>query len=199
MRGAELDHHAPTPRAMMGAQRSGRIVHAAVDHFAVARGHAVANAGRRLGDNYIMAGKRRRARNRKPDNTGADDKDLHGGQRPEANDASPNDTDTSPVNWPVNAARTSAMKLGLYAAACGAKRLQGSVPDAGNPGGKFDHVVILRRRPGTRFHRVDETVSSARKRRERMRQLPRTCAAFMSNETCATEPILAATISNPVL
>jgi hypothetical protein len=27
----------------------------------------------------------------------------------------------------------------------------------------------------------------------------RTYAAFMSNETCATEPILAATISNPVL
>ena len=60
------------------AQRAGRIVHAGVDHLAVARGNAAADAGGLLGGDDIMAGERGRARDREPDDTGSDDQDLHG-------------------------------------------------------------------------------------------------------------------------
>ena len=61
---AELHHQAPAARAVISAQRSGRVVHAAVDHFTVARRHAVADAQGPLGDDHLVALQRRRARDR---------------------------------------------------------------------------------------------------------------------------------------
>ena len=77
VRGAELVHQPAAARTVIGAQRPGRVIHAAVDHLAVARRHAVADALGRLGDDDLMALERRRARDRKPHHAGADDQNLH--------------------------------------------------------------------------------------------------------------------------
>jgi len=61
----------------MGAQRAGRIVHAAVDHFAVARRHALPMplvCSATMTSCPFRSGS---ARHRKPHHTGADDKNLH--------------------------------------------------------------------------------------------------------------------------
>ena len=66
------------PRTQWRARkRAGRIIHAGMDHLAVARGHAVADAAGRFRDDHLMAGKRRRARDREADHAGADDENLH--------------------------------------------------------------------------------------------------------------------------
>ena len=75
--GAEVVEHAPAAHAELGAQRVGRIIKAGVDHFAVARRHAVGDAAGDFGNRHVMAGECRGARDRKPDDTGADDKDFH--------------------------------------------------------------------------------------------------------------------------
>ena len=75
--GAELIEHAPAAHAEFGAQRVGRIVQAGVDHFAVARRYAVGDAAGDFGNGHVMAGERGGARDGKPDDTGADDKDFH--------------------------------------------------------------------------------------------------------------------------
>jgi hypothetical protein len=62
---------------MLRAQRSGRIIHAAVNHFAVARRHAVADARGLFGDDDIVTGKRGSARDGKAYNAGSDHEDLH--------------------------------------------------------------------------------------------------------------------------
>ncbi len=80
VRGAIGVKHAPPARAVDRAQRAGRVVHAGVDHLAVARGNAAADAGCLLGDDDIMAGERGRARNREPDDAGTDDQNLHGSE-----------------------------------------------------------------------------------------------------------------------
>ena len=77
MGGAELVEHAPAAHAVQRAQRIRRIVEAGVNHLAVARGDAVGDAARNLGDRDVVSAQRRRARNRKPDDAGADHKDLH--------------------------------------------------------------------------------------------------------------------------
>ena len=79
VRGAELVEHAAAARAVMGAQRAGRIVHAAVDHLGVAGRDAVADAARRFRDDHLVALERGGARHREPDNACADHKNLHGG------------------------------------------------------------------------------------------------------------------------
>ena len=58
VRGAEFVEHAPAAHAVPRAQRAGRVVHAGMDHLAVARGHAVADAVGRLRDDHLMAGER---------------------------------------------------------------------------------------------------------------------------------------------
>jgi hypothetical protein len=77
VRSAEFVEHAPSARRMAGAQRAGRIINAAMDHLAVARGHAVADAASRLGDDHVVAAQRRRACDREPDHSGANNEDLH--------------------------------------------------------------------------------------------------------------------------
>jgi hypothetical protein len=52
-----------------------------VDHLAVARGHAVADAARLFRDDHLVAGDGCGARDRKTDHACADDKDLHGNGR----------------------------------------------------------------------------------------------------------------------
>ena len=78
VRGAEFVEHAAAARAVQRALRAGRIIHAAMDHLAVARGHAIADAAGRFRDDHLVAGKRRRARDREPDHACSDDEDLHG-------------------------------------------------------------------------------------------------------------------------
>ncbi len=77
-RSAEFIEHAPPARAVTGAERAGRIINAGMNDFAVARGHSVADAAGRLGNDHVMAAQRRRARDRKPDNTRANHQYLHG-------------------------------------------------------------------------------------------------------------------------
>ena len=48
-----------------------------MNHLAVARRHAVGDAAGDFGNRHVMAGERRGARDRKPDDAGADDKDFH--------------------------------------------------------------------------------------------------------------------------
>ncbi len=74
---AKLVEQPPSARAVAGAQRAGRVVEAAVDHLAVARGDAVGDAAGRFGDGDIVPAQSRRARDRKPDDARADHKDLH--------------------------------------------------------------------------------------------------------------------------
>ena len=77
VRGAEFIEHAPSARRMAGTQRSGRIIEAAVDHLAVARGYPIADAAGRLGDDHVMAATRGRPRDGEPDHTCANDENLH--------------------------------------------------------------------------------------------------------------------------
>ena len=77
VRGAEVVEHAPAAHAVDRAQRAGRIIKAAMDHFGVARGHAVGDAAGRLGHGHVVAGKRRGARDREPNHAGADHQNLH--------------------------------------------------------------------------------------------------------------------------
>ena len=77
VRGAELVEHAPAAHAVDRAQRAGRIIQAAMDHFGVARRHAIGDAAGRLGHGHVVAGKRRGARDGQPDHAGADHQNLH--------------------------------------------------------------------------------------------------------------------------
>ena len=77
MRGAEVVEQAAAARAVAGAQRAGRIVDAGVNDLAVARGHAVADAAGRLGDDHIVAAAGGGAGDREPHCASADDQDLH--------------------------------------------------------------------------------------------------------------------------
>jgi hypothetical protein len=74
---AERVQLAPALHAVLRALRGGRIIHAGVDHLAVARGHAIADAAGRFRDDHLMAGKRSLTRDREPDHAGADNQDLH--------------------------------------------------------------------------------------------------------------------------
>src|SRR5262249_42925674 len=69
--------HAPAARAVVRAPGASRVVHAAVDPLAVARGHAVADARGPFRDHHLVAGAGGRPRHREPDDTGADHQDLH--------------------------------------------------------------------------------------------------------------------------
>ena len=75
--GAEFVQHAPAAHAVVSARAVGRIIQAAVNHLAVARRHAVGDAARCFGNDHVVAAQRCLARDREPDDTGADNKDLH--------------------------------------------------------------------------------------------------------------------------
>jgi hypothetical protein len=77
VRRAEIVQHPPRARAVVGALRPGRIVQAGMDHLAVARGDAGADAAGGFGDEYLVPGERRRPRHREPDHAGSDHQDLH--------------------------------------------------------------------------------------------------------------------------
>jgi hypothetical protein len=79
VRGAEFVQQAAAARTVVRAQRAGRVVHAGVDHLAVAGRYAVADAARGFGNDHLMAGERRRACDRKPHHARADDENLHDG------------------------------------------------------------------------------------------------------------------------
>jgi hypothetical protein len=53
-----------------------------MDHFAVARRHAISDAAGRFGDGDIVPGERRGARNGEPDHARANDQNLHCASRP---------------------------------------------------------------------------------------------------------------------
>ena len=69
--------HAPPGDAVAGSQGAGGIIHAGMDHFAVARGDAVADAAGGLGDDHAMPAKSQRPRNRQPDDAGPDHQNVH--------------------------------------------------------------------------------------------------------------------------
>ena len=75
--GTEFVQHPPAAHAVMRARAVGRIIQAAVNHLAVARGDAVGDAARRFGNGDIVPAQRRFTRDREPDDAGADHKDLH--------------------------------------------------------------------------------------------------------------------------
>ncbi len=77
VRGTELVQHAPAARAVTGAQRAGRVVHAAVDHLAVARGHAGADAPRAASATITSWPAARPRARPQPDHAGADHQYLH--------------------------------------------------------------------------------------------------------------------------
>ena len=77
VRGAEVVEHPPAAHAVPRAQRIGRIIKAAMDHLAIARGHAVGDAAGHFGNGHVVAGERRGARHRKPNDTRADHQNLH--------------------------------------------------------------------------------------------------------------------------
>ena len=74
---AEFVEHAPPAHAVARAQRAGRVVHAGVDHLAVARGHPIADAAGRLRDDHLMTGERGSPRDRQADHAGANHQNLH--------------------------------------------------------------------------------------------------------------------------
>ncbi len=75
---AEIVEHAPALHEVLRAQGTGRIIHAAMDHLAVARGDAIADASGRLRDDDLVAGQRGLTRDGKADHAGTDDENLHG-------------------------------------------------------------------------------------------------------------------------
>jgi hypothetical protein len=77
VRGAKFIQHPPAAHTMSRPLRAGRIIKAAMDHLAVARGDAIGNAAGRLGHRDVVAAQRRVARDGKPDDAGADDQNLH--------------------------------------------------------------------------------------------------------------------------
>ena len=77
VRGAEVVEHAPAAHAVDRAQRVGRIIKAGMDHFRVARRHAIGDAAGRLGHGHVVAAERRGARDRQPDHARADHQNLH--------------------------------------------------------------------------------------------------------------------------
>jgi hypothetical protein len=77
VRGAERVEHAPAARAVIGAPRFGGIVKAGVDHFAVARGDAGADAGGRFRHHHGVPGERGGARHRQPHHARSDHQHLH--------------------------------------------------------------------------------------------------------------------------
>ena len=58
VRGAKFVQQPPAAHTMRGALRAGRIIEAAMDHLAVARGDAIGDAAGRLGNRDVVAGKR---------------------------------------------------------------------------------------------------------------------------------------------
>ena len=58
-------------------RRAGRVIHAGMDHLAVARGNAVADAVGRFRDDRLVTGKRGSPRERKADHARTDDQNLH--------------------------------------------------------------------------------------------------------------------------
>jgi hypothetical protein len=77
VRSAEVVEQAAAARAVPRAQRAGRIIDAGVNDLAVARGHAVADAAGRLGDDHVMAAQRRRPGDGKSNYARANDEYLH--------------------------------------------------------------------------------------------------------------------------
>jgi hypothetical protein len=77
VRRAEVVEQAPAAHAVDRAQRAGRVIKAAMDHFRVARRHAVGDAAGRLGHGHVVAAERRGARDRQPNHAGADHQNLH--------------------------------------------------------------------------------------------------------------------------
>jgi hypothetical protein len=77
MRCAKGIEQQPALRAVARAQRMRRIIHSSVDDLAVARGNAGADGGGHFGDDDVVAGKRRGARDRETDDPGSDDENLH--------------------------------------------------------------------------------------------------------------------------
>ena len=76
---AEFVQQPVAAHAMLRAQRAGRIIHPGMDHFAVARRHAGADAAGRFRDDDIVPRHRRFARDRKTDGAGAYDQNLQCG------------------------------------------------------------------------------------------------------------------------
>src|SRR5271169_1013345 len=77
VRRAEVVEHSPAAHAVQRPQRTGRIIKAAMDHLAVARGDAIGDAAGCFGNRHVVAGKRGSARDRKADDSCADYQNLH--------------------------------------------------------------------------------------------------------------------------
>ncbi len=79
VRGAKFVQHAPAAHAVARAQRAGRVVHAAMDDLAVARGDAGADGIGRFRHHHLVALARHCARHRQADHAGSNHQDLHAG------------------------------------------------------------------------------------------------------------------------